>query len=107
MTRVVGAEQFAAWLSTYLPSPPRQILTPVTTVDRSDPKLVHLDGLNLSRAWCWRRLAASLPESDPRSELALSAAAAHAEAALPHALSGKYVGEHWLASFAALMLTDR
>jgi DUF2891 family protein len=107
MTRLLNGEQFAAWLATFLPSPPRQILAPVTTADRSDPKLVHLDGLNLSRAWCWRRVAASLPGSDPRRELALSAAAAHADSALPHVFSGEYVGEHWLASFAALMLTDR
>ena len=107
MTRLMNGEQFAAWLSTFLPSPPPQILAPVATADRADPKLVHLDGLNLSRAWCWRRLAASLPGPDARRELALSAAAAHADAALPHVLSGKYVGEHWLASFAALMLTDR
>lgn len=75
--------------------------------DRSDPKLVHLDGLNLSRAWCWRRVAESLPAADERRKLALSAASSHAEAALPHLFSGEYVGEHWLASFAVLLLTDR
>ena len=106
MTRLMSVEQFARWLDTFLPGPPPEILTPVPPGDRSDPKLVHLDGLNLSRAWCWRRVAASLPGDDRRRELALSAAAAHADAALLHLFSGEYVGEHWLASFAALALTD-
>ncbi len=105
MTRLMSAERFASWLGAFLPTIPPQILSPVPVSDRSDAKLVHLDGLNLSRGWCWRRVAASLP-ADERREVALLAAAAHADAALPHLFSGEYVGEHWLGTFAVLLLTD-
>jgi hypothetical protein len=69
--------------------------------DRSDGKIAHLDGLNLSRAWCWRSLAPLLPP-DERA-IAEDAADEHLAAAMPH-LSGDYLGEHWLASFALLAL---
>ena len=71
--------------------------------DRSDGKIAHLDGLNLSRAWCWRSLAATWPEGDPRRERALAAAARHLDASLPW-IAGEYAGEHWLATFALLAL---
>ncbi len=67
--------------------------------DRSDGKIAHLDGLNLSRAWCWRALADFTPDPDA----ARRAAEAHIDASLPH-VSGDYMGEHWLASFAVLAL---
>ena len=74
--------------------------------DRTDPQLVHLDGLNLSRAWCMRSIAGALPAGDPaRAALAVSAAR-HAEAALEHVASGDYAGEHWLASFAVYPALD-
>ena len=76
---------------------------PVT--DRSDPQIVHLDGLNLSRAWCMRGIAAALPEDDPARKILADSAAPHAEAALRHVASGDYAGEHWLASFAVYMLS--
>jgi hypothetical protein len=69
--------------------------------DRSDGKIAHLDGLNLSRAWCWRGLAPLLP-SDV-AEVARCSADEHLAAALPH-IAGDYMGEHWLASFALLAL---
>jgi hypothetical protein len=69
--------------------------------DRSDGKIAHLDGLNLSRAWCWRSIAPLLP-ADARA-IAMSAADTHLATALPH-ISGDYMGEHWLASFALLAL---
>ena len=73
--------------------------------DRTDPQLVHLDGLNLSRAWCMRSVAAALPADDPARAALASSAARHAEAALEHVASGDYAGEHWLASFAVYLLT--
>ncbi|RYE77845.1 MAG: DUF2891 family protein, partial [Hyphomicrobiales bacterium] len=73
--------------------------------DRSDGKIAHLDGLNLSRAWCWRALAGALPEGDARRAVATAAAAEHLAAGIPH-IAGDYMGEHWLASFAVLALEE-
>ena len=69
--------------------------------DRSDGKIAHLDGLNLSRAWCWRSLAPLLPGEE--AQLAYDTAEEHLDAAMPH-VAGDYMGEHWLASFALLAL---
>jgi hypothetical protein len=66
--------------------------------------MAHLDGVNLSRAWCWREVAAGLPAGDPVRTVAEEAARTHLAAALPH-VAGDYMGEHWLASFALLALT--
>ena len=82
------------------------ILTPANVSDRNDPKIVHLDGLNLSRAWCMRSIAESLPAGDPVRAVLLASATRHAEATLPHIASGSYAGEHWLATFAVYMLTE-
>ena len=71
----------------------------------SDGRIVHLDGLNLSRAWCWRILARSLAVDDARRGVAENAAAMHLAAGLPH-VQGDYMGEHWLATFALLALDD-
>src|ERR1043165_1217369 len=68
--------------------------------DRSDPKLVHLDGLNLSRAWCMRSIARALPANDPARKVLSASSEKHAAAALAHVASRAYAGEHWLASFA-------
>jgi hypothetical protein len=73
--------------------------------DRSDPQIVHLDGLNLSRAWCMNGIASALAKNDPVRKTLTESAALHAEAALKHVASGDYVGEHWLASFAVYLLT--
>ncbi len=109
MRRVLPPAEFQAWLRRFLPDlakgQPRNLLEPATVSDRSDPQIVHLDGLNLSRAWCLRSLAAALPKEDPARPVLLKAAALHAEAALPHVASGDYAGEHWLASFAVYLLT--
>ena len=75
--------------------------------DRTDPQLVHLDGLNLSRAWCMRSIASALPADDPARAALAAAADRHAEATLGHVASGDYAGEHWLASFAVYLLTSR
>jgi len=79
----------------------RRLFIPATVSDRSDGKIAHLDGLNLSRAWCWRQLAPALgPEL---AELARRTADEHLAASLPH-VAGDYMGEHWLATFAMLAL---
>lgn len=110
MRRVLSAEEFRAWFRKYLPQIaeglPKSIMHPATVTDRTDPQLVHLDGLNLSRAWCMRSIADVYPERDPVRLALLNAAQEHAEAALPHISSGDYAGEHWLASFATYLLTS-
>lgn len=83
---------------------PASLFTPAQVSDRSDGKIAHLDGLNLSRAWCWRSVAAALPPDDPVAAAARDAAQAHLDASLPH-VAGDYMGEHWLATFALLALT--
>jgi len=86
---------FPIWFEQFLPRiaerQPATLFTPAIVSDRSDGKIAHLDGLNLSRAWCWRELG--FPEH----------AQTHLAAAMPH-VSGDYMGEHWLASFALLAL---
>lgn len=76
---------------------------PATVSDRTDGKIAHLDGLNLSRAWCQRTLARALPANDPRVQVLHEAAQTHLNAALDH-VAGDYMGEHWLATFATLAL---
>jgi hypothetical protein len=96
---------FQNWLGQVLPDlaskQPESLFTPAFVSDRSDGKIAHLDGLNLSRAWCWRRIANKL-ELGLRVQ-ALAAADAHLDASLPH-VTGDYMGEHWLATFALLAL---
>lgn len=104
MAGILGSG-FDAWFDAFLPSMPRSLLEPAIVADRSDPKTVHLDGLNLARAWSWRRIADALGE-DPRAGVARMAAETHLEAALPHLFSGEYAGEHWVTTFALLALTD-
>lgn len=110
MHRVLSTVAFAAWFHKFLPQIAEggksSLLEPAIVGDRSDPKLVHLDGLNLSRAWCMHGIADALPSDDPAREVLLAAAVKHAEAALPHVASGNYMGEHWLATFAVYMLSS-
>lgn len=107
MSRVLGAD-FTSWFDRFLPNlaqgEPRTLFIPATVSDRSDGKIAHLDGLNLSRAWCWRQIAAALPADHPVIPKAHRTAQDHLDAALPH-IAGYYMGEHWLASFALLALT--
>jgi len=108
MRRVLSPREFEAWFHRFLNvdrNQPKQLLDPAVVTDRTDPKLVHLDGLNLSRAWCMRSIVAVLPQQDPARKILAASAAAHAEAALPYIASGNYEGEHWLASFAVYLLT--
>ncbi len=107
MRRVLEPGDFARWFDAFLPrleqGEPATLFRPAGVSDRSDGKIAHLDGLNLSRAWCWREIAASLDAADPRRAVAREAARVHLNAALPH-VTGDYMGEHWLASFALLAL---
>jgi hypothetical protein len=107
MRRVMAPESFSGWFDAFLPRldrrEPATLFHPASVSDRSDGKIAHLDGLNLSRAWCWREIAAALPTDDIRHGIALEAAETHLDAALPH-VTGDYMGEHWLASFALLAL---
>jgi hypothetical protein len=109
MRRVLPADEFRTWLTQYLPGlekgEPATLFTPATVTDRTDGHLVHLDGLNLSRAWCLKGIASALPADDGRRKRLLECAAKHAEAGLAHVASGDYAGEHWLASFAVYMLS--
>jgi hypothetical protein len=98
MRRVVP--DFGRWFEVFLPEIPSSLLAPATVSDRSDGQLAHLDGLNLSRAWCFFNLASSLS----KNEFLLKAAQRHLDAALPSVASGSYAGEHWLATFAAYAL---
>jgi hypothetical protein len=114
MRRVLGPPQFAAWLSKFLPQIPTKTATrsqsgwlaPGVVTDRSDPKLAHLDGLNLSRAWMLEGIAGGLPAGDPRIPALLQLAHEHAEAALPFVTGEHYEGGHWLGTFA-VYLTSR
>jgi hypothetical protein len=109
MRRVLPPAEFRRWFDRFLPQLasgiPATLLRPATVTDRSDPKLVHLDGLNLSRAWCMRSIASVLPPSDPARRVLVNSARAHARDALAHVASGDYAGEHWLASFAVYLLS--
>ncbi len=107
MRRIRDESHFTAWFQGFLPglalSEPKSLFTPASVSDRSDGKIAHLDGFNLCRAWCWRSLAEVL-DPDLRDR-ALATADAHLEASLPH-VTGDYMGEHWLATFALLALQD-
>lgn len=109
MRRVMEPREFATWFHRFLPAiakgGPAALLQPAIVTDRSDPKLVHLDGLNLSRAWCMRSISAALPANDPARKVLSDSADKHAAAALAHVASGDYAGEHWLASFAVFLLS--
>ncbi len=102
--RAVDGCDFADWWQAFEPAPAAlaRWLAPVRVSDPRDAKIVHLHGLNLSRAWCWRALAPHLPDTLRASVGA--AIDAHIEASLPAATAGDYVGTHWLASFALLAL---
>ena len=107
MRRMLPGGAFAAWFARYLPhladGEPAALFAPAVVSDRSDGQIAHLDGLSLSRAWCFRHLAEAA--ADPLRDRLLQAAETHLAAALPH-LAGDYMGEHWLASFALLALDE-
>jgi hypothetical protein len=115
MRRTLAPAAFAPWLSRFLPQIPRAAagarqarawLEPAVVTDRADPKLAHLDGLNLSRAWMLEGIAQGLPRADARIRSLRAAAARHADAALPAVTGEYYEGGHWLGTFA-VYLTSR
>ena len=100
-------ERFGAWFDAFLPElaagRPGTLFEPVAVSDRTDGKIAHLDGLNLSRAWCWRVVGAALPAGGVLRDVVEAAAARHLAAGVAH-VAGDFMGEHWLASFAVLAL---
>jgi hypothetical protein len=107
MRLMLPLDDFAAWFGRYLPrlahGEPATLFTPAIVSDRADGQIAHLDGLSLSRAWCFRHLAEAAPPS--LRERLRQAADTHLAVALPH-LADDYMGEHWLASFALLALDE-
>jgi len=108
MRRVMPPAEFSGWLRRFLPQIPKDSrgdwLQPGIVTDRSDPKLAHIDGLNLSRAWMLRGIASGLPASDKRHPSLEAAAENHAASALPAVTGEHYEGGHWLGSFAVYLL---
>jgi hypothetical protein len=111
MRRILQPNEFANWLSAFLPqipTNPEKIWLPVAvSPDPSDPKLAHLDGLNLSRAWMLEGIASGLPADDPRRPALMAPAMAHREAGLAAVTGEHYEGGHWLGSFAVYLTTWR
>ena len=107
MRRVLAPKDFARWLEAFMPGIPRRAradwLVPGVVTDRSDPKLAHIDGLNLSRAWMLHGIAAGLPRGDARVAALEAAAGRHAAAALPAVTGEHYEGGHWLGTFAVYL----
>ncbi len=104
MRRILEPRDFAEWLTRFLPEIPRDgstaWLAPAEVTDRTDPKLAHLDGLNLSRAWMLEGMALGLPPADRRIRALRATATEHRTASLWAVTSEHYVGSHWLGTFA-------
>ena len=111
MRRVLPGQEFGRWLRTFMPqistSGADEWLQPVVSTDPSDPKLAHLDGLNLSRAWMLEGIAAGLPKTDKRLPSIMTTAEAHEHAGLAAVTGEHYEGGHWLGSFAVYLVTRR
>jgi hypothetical protein len=100
------ADNFPTWFDRFLPDVKSvsALMNPAEVSDRTDPKIAHLDGLNLSRAWCMKHIAKALPENHPAQEPLREAVDRHLAASVPHVVGSHYSGGHWLASFALLAL---
>lgn len=111
MRRVLLSQEFAGWLQNFMPqistSGAGKWLQPVASPDPSDPKLAHLDGLNLSRAWMLEGIAAGLPKNDTRLSSIVATAETHRRAGLAAVTGEHYEGGHWLGSFAVYLVTRR
>jgi len=115
MRRVLPQKEFANWLKQFMPQIPvgreenenADWLKVVVSPDPSDPKLAHLDGLNLSRAWMLEGILSALSEEDPRRPALQAAADAHRRAGLAAVTGEHYEGGHWLGSFAVYLTTER
>lgn len=111
MRRVLPPAQFSKWLRDFMPqlrshSDPGW-LKPAVSPDPSDPKLAHLDGLNLSRAWMLEGIASGLPAHDKRLHVLEAMAAAHRKSGLAAVTGEHYEGGHWLGTFAVYLVTQR
>ena len=110
MRRVLAPDDFAKWLKTFLPNIPSrggsEWLPPGVVTDRTDPKLAHIDGLNLSRAWMLEGIAHGLKPTDKRVSALLAAAASHRATALPAVTGEHYEGGHWLGTFAVYLTSQ-
>jgi hypothetical protein len=108
MRRVLDQAEFVQWLDRFMPQKASlaQLLAPVEVSDVTDGKIVHLAGLDLSRAWCFQGIASALPAADSRREFLKKAAYEHAQAGYKYVFSGHYEGEHWLATFAIYLHTN-
>ncbi|MEO7724911.1 MAG: DUF2891 domain-containing protein [Chthoniobacterales bacterium] len=111
MRRILPPNEIGKWLSDFLPQIPEKAsadwLPVAVSPDPSDPKLAHLDGLNLSRAWMLEGIVSDLPPNDPRRPALLAAAEAHRKAGLAAVTGAHYEGGHWLGSFAVYLTTRR
>ena len=111
MRRILDEAEFAKWFSAFMPNVPTDgsgdWLAPGIVTDASDGKLVHLDGVNSSRAWNLYNIARALPEGDPRKASLVAAAKIHADTGVAAVSDEHYSGSHWLASFATYLMTDR
>ena len=111
MRRIFSEAEFSQWLSTFMPTIPTNSsgdwLAPGIVKDASDGKLVHLDGVNSSRAWNLYNIARALPEGDARKASLVAAAKIHADTGVAAVSDEHYSGSHWLASFATYLMTDR
>jgi hypothetical protein len=111
MRRVLPAAEFSRWLRDFLPSLPTDgqggWLAPGVVIDPADPKLGHLYGLNLSRAWMLHAIAQGLPASDPRVAALIAAARTHTTAGMAGVTGAHYEGGHWLGTFAVYLETGR
>ncbi|MEM9501393.1 MAG: DUF2891 domain-containing protein [Pseudomonadota bacterium] len=111
MRRVMAQDEYAAWLERFLPQIPQDgsadWLEPGVVLDASDGKLVHLDGVNLSRAWALEGIASALPEGDGRLAALAAAAEVHRKVGVAAVSDEHYSGSHWLASFATYLTTKR
>ena len=108
MRRVLTESAFGDWLGGLLPGITEQFaLAPAVVTDKSDGKLAHLDGLNLSRAWMLEGIASRLGEHDVRTKAVRAVAAAHRDAGLAAVTGEHYEGGHWLGSFAVYLVTQR
>ena len=111
MRRILSAREYADWLYRFLPGIPTRVqatpwLLPGVVTDRADPKLAHIDGLNLSRSWMLLGIASGLPPGDRRIAALQAAAGMHAQAALPAVTGEHYAGGHWLGTFAVYLTTQ-
>lgn len=109
MRSVLDGDAFLAWLARFLPrladGEPRSLFTPAIVSDPTDGQGAHLHGLNLSRAWCMRRVAEVLPDGDRRIAVLDGAIERHANASLGAVVGSHYMVEHWLAAYAMLLLS--